>query len=169
MAAGEISPPFYLEMGIVRGKIECEKSCFTRFFKSCFEMGKVFILTSSILFSIFPRRHLMCLLCAIGAYSIQNRNNPTQIGKLLLKSLYFYVIIYHEQFYLQGDMKMSEKIDMPDRWYSPKEICAYLGISRDTMLAWITKKNMPAHKVGRNWMFKTSEIDEWVKSGKSAD
>ncbi len=64
---------------------------------------------------------------------------------------------------------MSDKIDMPDRWYSAKEICTYLGISRDTMLAWITKKNMPAHKVGRNWMFKTSEIDEWVKSGQAED
>ena len=111
----------------------------------------------------------MCSLYAICPYSSQNKNNPTQIGKLLLKSLYFYVIIYHEQFYLQGDMKMSEKIDMPDRWYSTKEICTYLGISRDTMLAWITKKNMPAHKVGRNWMFKTSEIDEWVKSGQAED
>lgn len=64
---------------------------------------------------------------------------------------------------------MSEKNEMPDRWYSTKEICTYLGISRDTMLAWITKKNMPAHKVGRNWMFKTSEIDEWVKCGQASE
>ena len=35
---------------------------------------------------------------------------------------------------------MPTKTDMPDRWYSTKEICAYLGISRDTMLVWITKK-----------------------------
>ena len=41
---------------------------------------------------------------------------------------------------------MPERIDLPDRWYSTKEICAYLGISRDTMLVWIAKKNMPAHK-----------------------
>lgn len=39
-------------------------------------------------------------------------------------------------------------------WYTTKEICAYLGISRDTMLVWISTKNMPAHKVGRNWRFK---------------
>ena len=64
---------------------------------------------------------------------------------------------------------MGKKINMQDRWYSTKEICAYLGISRDTMLTWITKKHMPAHKVGRNWMFKTSEIDEWVKSGRAED
>ena len=64
---------------------------------------------------------------------------------------------------------MTDKNEMVDRWYSTKEICTYLGISRDTMLAWISKKNMPAHKVGRNWMFKPSEIDEWVKSGKAED
>ena len=59
---------------------------------------------------------------------------------------------------------MPTKTDMPDRWYSTKEICAYLGISRDTMLVWISTKNMPAHKVGRNWKFKVSEVDEWIKS-----
>ena len=64
---------------------------------------------------------------------------------------------------------MSTTLDMPDRWYSTKEICAYLGISRDTMLVWIAKKNMPAHKVGRNWMFKTGEIDEWIISGQTED
>lgn len=58
---------------------------------------------------------------------------------------------------------------MPDRRYSTKEICAYLDISRDTMSAWITKKNMPIHKVGRNWMFKTREIDESVKCGQVAE
>ena len=64
---------------------------------------------------------------------------------------------------------MNDKNEMVDRWYSTKEICTYLGISRDTMLAWISKKNMPAHKVGRNWMFKPSEIDEWVKSGEAEE
>lgn len=64
---------------------------------------------------------------------------------------------------------MTDKQEMVDRWYSTKEICAYLGISRDTMLTWISKKNMPAHKVGRNWMFKPSEVDAWIKSGKAAD
>ena len=62
---------------------------------------------------------------------------------------------------------MSENFDMLDHWCSTKERCAYLGISRDTMLMWIFKKNMPAHNLGRNWMFKTSEIDELVRSGQA--
>ena len=60
---------------------------------------------------------------------------------------------------------MTTTIDMIDRWYSTKDICAYLGISRDTMLVWISTKNMPAHRMGRNWKFKVSEVYEWNKSG----
>lgn len=52
---------------------------------------------------------------------------------------------------------MSEIID---RYYSMPEVCKYLGISRDTALRWIATKNMPAHKIGKNWKFKISEIDK---------
>jgi len=52
-----------------------------------------------------------------------------------------------------------------NRWLSMTEICQHLGISRDTAIKWINKNNMPAHKIGRLWKFKISEVDEWVKSG----
>ena len=64
---------------------------------------------------------------------------------------------------------MSSNIDLSDRWYSTKDICAYLGISRDTLLVWIATKNMPAHKVERLWKFKVSEVDAWVKAGNVAE
>lgn len=63
---------------------------------------------------------------------------------------------------------MQEISQTPERWYSTKEICAYLGVSRDTLITWIAEKELPAHKVGRNWKFKPSEVDEWVKAGKAS-
>lgn len=36
-----------------------------------------------------------------------------------------------------------------ERWYSMKEITEYFGVSRDIVLNWIDKRNMPATKIGR--------------------
>ena len=57
---------------------------------------------------------------------------------------------------------------MEDRWLSVEEIAAYLGIKRDTVYKWITRRGMPAHKVGRLWKFRTAEVDHWVRQGKAA-
>ena len=54
-----------------------------------------------------------------------------------------------------------------EKWVTLKEIQAYLGVGRDTILQWIEKREMPAYKVGRLWKFKYSEVDEWVRSGGS--
>lgn len=60
-------------------------------------------------------------------------------------------------------------MDFSNRWYSLKEVCEYLGVSRDTIFKWIENKNMPAQKIGRQWKFKLDEVDAWVKSGISAE
>ncbi len=54
---------------------------------------------------------------------------------------------------------------MNDRYLSVTEICTYLDINRDTVYKWIDKKGLPAHRVGKLWKFKMSEVDEWVKNG----
>ena len=58
---------------------------------------------------------------------------------------------------------------MSDRWVSVEEIAEYLGVSKDTVYGWIAKKDMPAHKVGRLWKFKTDEVDGWVRCGKASE
>lgn len=57
---------------------------------------------------------------------------------------------------------------MHDRWLSVDEIAEYLGVSKDTVYAWVTGKGMPGHKVGRFWKFQRNEIDEWVRAGEAA-
>ena len=58
---------------------------------------------------------------------------------------------------------------MPERWLSVDEIAAHLGVNPDTIYKWITRKRMPAHKVGKLWKFLASEIDGWVKDGLAGD
>lgn len=58
---------------------------------------------------------------------------------------------------------------MSDRWLSVEEIAEHLGVSKDTVYAWISKKNMPAHRVGRLWKFQKAEVDVWVKAGGAND
>ena len=53
---------------------------------------------------------------------------------------------------------------MPEPWLSADDIASHLGVTKDTVYAWIAGKNMPAHKIGRLWKFQTSEVDEWVRS-----
>ena len=55
-----------------------------------------------------------------------------------------------------------------ERWLSVAEIADHLGIKRDTVYKWIDRKSMPAHKVGKLWKFKVSEIDGWVRDGGAA-
>ena len=68
--------------------------------------------------------------------------------------LYDKVIMYY--IYLKV---RATKMDLNvERRYSMKEICEYLGVSRDAVLAWIEKREMPATKIGKLWKFKIGEV-----------
>ena len=56
-----------------------------------------------------------------------------------------------------------------EKWSTLKEVQEYLGVGRETILQWISKRNMPAYKVGRLWKFKLSEVDDWIRSGGADD
>ena len=55
-----------------------------------------------------------------------------------------------------------------ENWISIDEAAKYLGVTKDTIRNWIKKTDIPACKIGKQWKFKLSEVDAWVKSGKSA-
>jgi excisionase family DNA binding protein len=52
-----------------------------------------------------------------------------------------------------------------ERWASVEEVVEHLGVARDTIYRWIDHKALPAHRMGRLWKFKLSEVDAWVRSG----
>lgn len=56
-----------------------------------------------------------------------------------------------------------------ERWMSLEEISKHLSVSKDTIRSWIKKGTIPFHKIGRQYRFRLSEVDEWVESGESAD
>lgn len=57
-----------------------------------------------------------------------------------------------------------------ENWIGLEEAAQHLGVRPITVRDWIKKeKGIPAHKIGKLWKFKISELDEWVKSGKSAN
>lgn len=59
---------------------------------------------------------------------------------------------------------------MTENWIGIEEAAEYLGIKVVTLRTWIRKNNgVPAHKVGKFWRFQKSELDAWIKSGKSAE
>ena len=53
-------------------------------------------------------------------------------------------------------------------WVSLEEIAEHLNVSTDTIHRGIRAKRMPAHRVGRQWRFKVSQVDAWVEQGKVA-
>ena len=54
-------------------------------------------------------------------------------------------------------------------WSSVDDVAQHLGVARDTIYRWIERKSLPAHKIGRLWKFKLSEVDDWVRSGSADD
>ena len=67
---------------------------------------------------------------------------------------------------LFGGAEMAEIKN--DKWISIDDAAEYLGVKPGTIRDWIRKgKDIPAHKIGKQWKFKCTELDNWVASGKS--
>ena len=55
-----------------------------------------------------------------------------------------------------------------ENWIGTEEAAQYLDVKVTTLRKWLKGKKIPAHKIGKLWKFKKSELYECVKSGKSA-
>jgi excisionase family DNA binding protein len=63
---------------------------------------------------------------------------------------------------------MGNEIEMnnAEKWVNLEEVAEHLSLSKDTVRAWIKKGKLPAYKAGKQYKFKISEVDEWVREGK---
>ncbi len=52
-------------------------------------------------------------------------------------------------------------------WYSVQDVARHLGVSKESIYRWLERRQIPAHRVGRLWKFKPSEVDKWVMDGKA--
>lgn len=67
----------------------------------------------------------------------------------------------------KGDCSMTAENN--EKWINLEDAADYLSVNKDTIRNWIKKgTEIPAHKIGKLWKFKKSELDDWIKSGKSA-
>ena len=57
---------------------------------------------------------------------------------------------------------------MAEPWLSVEEIASHLGVSKETIYRWLEKSRIPAHRVGKLWKFKTTEVDDWIRSGSAS-
>ena len=57
---------------------------------------------------------------------------------------------------------MSES---PEPWVSVDAVAEHLGVAKDSIYRWIENRGLPAHRIGRLWKFKLSEVDAWVRTG----
>ncbi len=65
---------------------------------------------------------------------------------------------------------MSEMVE--DGW-NGLEVAKYLDVRKDTVRSWIKKMDIPAHKFGKLWKYKRSELVsglrvvevQWIRKG----
>lgn len=56
-----------------------------------------------------------------------------------------------------------------ERYMTVLDLCNALSVTPETIYRWIKCNALPAHRVGKRWMFKQIEVDDWVTSEKAAD
>lgn len=57
----------------------------------------------------------------------------------------------------------------PQMWFTVEQIAAHLQVSKETIYRWLEKGRIPAHRVGKQWRFLATEVDEWVKRGEAIE
>lgn len=66
-------------------------------------------------------------------------------------------------------MRVASPILTAEPWVSVDTVAAHIGVAKDSVYRWIDTKGLPAHRVGKLWKFKLSEVDDWVRAGGASE
>ena len=58
---------------------------------------------------------------------------------------------------------------VPEKWVNLEDVATHLSVSHDTIRALIRKGTIPFSRAGKQYKFKLSEVDEWVREGKISE
>lgn len=56
-------------------------------------------------------------------------------------------------------------MSIEEGWVDIEHVAAHLRVNKESVYRWIDERGFPAHRVGRLFRFKLSEVDAWVVSG----
>lgn len=62
-------------------------------------------------------------------------------------------------------MTEPQKISLPEV-FTVEEVAAYLKVTERSIYTLLTRKEIPAFKVGGAWRFRLDEIDAWTRGSK---
>lgn len=62
----------------------------------------------------------------------------------------------------------TENLGQLSPWLSVEGIAEYLNVSKETVYRWLERETIPAHRMGKLWRFKPTEVDVWVMNGGAA-
>jgi excisionase family DNA binding protein len=70
-----------------------------------------------------------------------------------------------------GKAMASEQQHEPitEKFVNLEDVATHLSLSKDAIRNFIKKESIPYYRVGKQYKFLISEVNEWVKSGKSSN
>ena len=61
---------------------------------------------------------------------------------------------------------MPKQTNELENWVNLEDIAKYLSVSKDTVRNWMKAGKLPINKAGKQYKFKISEVDDWLRNGK---